>query len=211
MAKTRLVAIIVACLFATSGWSETTSPSLVATAPQPKWSDLTVQQKIVLAPLADDWDSLEYYRQKKWLGIVARFPVMAPEEQRRIQGQMQEWGKLTSEQRQMARENFKAANQLPAEKKQELKQKWEEYSSLPEDEKEKLKQQAASSPAPKPVRPTLVPSPLPAPALLASPMILPPLPPSPQLTTPPPPPAPAAAPPVDAAPASPAVENTIKP
>lgn len=158
MAKARLVGIIFCCLVATTGWAATSSPSLIATPPQPKWSELTVQQKIVLAPLSDDWDSLEYYRQKKWLSIVARFPIMAAEEQTRIQAQMQEWGKLTPQQRQDAREKFKAASQLPAEKKKELKQKWEEYLSLPEEEREKLKQQVVSKPVPKPGRPAAAPA-----------------------------------------------------
>ncbi|MEI7613550.1 MAG: DUF3106 domain-containing protein [Betaproteobacteria bacterium] len=160
MVKARLFGIIFSIILASTGWAATTSPSLIATPPQPKWSELTVTQKIVLAPLSDDWDSLESYRQKKWLSIVTRFPAMAPEEQRRIQGQMQEWGKLTPEQREQARQNYKAAIQLPSEKKQELKQKWEEYSSLPEAEKEKLKEQASSKPAPKPGRPSTPPVPL---------------------------------------------------
>ena len=157
MVKTRLLAVGLICSFATAGWASTSSPSLVATPPQPMWSELTVQQKSILAPLSNDWDSLAYYRQKKWLSIAARFPDMKPEEQRRIQGQMQEWGKLTPEQRQLARENFKTANQLPLEQKQELKMKWEEYSNLPEDEKEKLKQQATSNLIPKPGRPATTP------------------------------------------------------
>ncbi len=160
MATTRLVGIIFCCVLASTGWAATSSPSLIATPPQPKWSDLSVQQKIVLAPLSDDWDSLENYRQKKWLHIVARFSTISPEEQRRIQEHMQEWAKLTSEERRLARENFKAANQLPSEKKKQLRQKWEEYSNLPEDEKEKLKQQAASKPVPKPGRPAAI-APLP--------------------------------------------------
>jgi hypothetical protein len=205
MVKTRLVAIIFTCVLATTGWAETPSPSLIATPPQPKWSELTVKQKIVLAPLSDDWDSMEYFRQKKWLGIAARFPEMTPEEQRRIQGQMQAWGKLTPEQRQLARENFKTANQLPAEKKQELKQKWEEYSSLPEDEKEKLKQQAASKPVPKPGRPTATAPLLPAPAAMANPVAPPSTPLTPLPTAPP---APEASPPA-VAPAS--AETTSKP
>ena len=183
MAKTRLAAIILSCLLISPGWAETTSPALVVTPPQPKWSELTVQQKIILAPLADDWDSLEYFRQKTWLDIVTRFATMTPEEQRRIQVQMQEWGKLTPAQRQLARENFKTANQLPAKKKQELKRKWEEYSNLPEDEKEKLKQQAAS--APKPARPVVAPPLLPAPAALSAPSALLPLAQPPQPTPPP--------------------------
>ena len=201
MVKTRLAAIILSALLITPGWAETTSPSLVVTPPQPKWSELTVQQKIILAPLADDWDSLEYFRQKTWLDIVTRFATMTPEEQRRIQVQMQEWGKLTPAQRQLARENFKTANQLPAKKKQELRQKWEEYSNLPEDEKEKLKQQAAS--APKPGRPAVIPAPpqpaqpQPAPATLTAPAPIP-------LPLPPPPP-----PVEEAAPA--ATETTSQP
>ena len=167
MAKTRLAGVILGVLLTTTGWAATTSPSLMATPPQPKWSELSTAQKIVLAPLSDDWDSLENYRQKKWLSIVTRFPAMAPEEQRRIQGQMQVWDKLTPEQRQQARQNYKTASQLPNEKKQELKQKWEEYSNLPEAEKEKLKLQASSKPVPKPGRPAaapilpLVPAPVP--------------------------------------------------
>jgi hypothetical protein len=164
MVKTLLVGLVLSGVLASTGWSATSSPTLIATTPQPKWSELTVPQKIVLAPLSDDWDSMEYYRQKKWLGIAARFSVMTPEEQRHIQGQMQEWAKLTPEERQLAREKFKTANQLPIEKKQELKQKWEEYSNLPEEEKEKLKKQAhqdAIKPVPKPGRPPANPPPTP--------------------------------------------------
>ena len=134
-----------------------------------------MQQKIVLAPLSDDWDSLENYRQKKWLHIVTRFSSISPEEQRRIQGQMQEWDKLTSEERQLARENFKAANKLSTEGKQEFKKKWAEYVNLPDDEKEKFKQQTASKPVPKPGRPTSSTPPLlPGPAALAVPAVTPP-------------------------------------
>ena len=141
-------------------------------------------QKIVLAPLSDDWDSFEHYRQKQWLGITARFPTMTSEEQRRIQKQMQEWVKLTPEQRQKARENFLTTTQLPAEKKQELKQKWEEYSNLPTEEKEKFKQQADTKPTPN-AAPNTVPKPvLPAaetpvlapPAILQEPALPPPAP-----------------------------------
>jgi hypothetical protein len=164
MAQRRWIGVIAGVVISTAGWAATSSPSLIATPPQPKWSDLTVQQKIILAPLSDDWDALEYFRQKKWLGIVANFSKMTPEEQRRVQGQMQEWGKLTPEQRQMARENFKTANRLSADKKQELKQKWEEYSNLPEEEKDKLKQQAENQSIGKTGRPA-VPSPIFAPAI----------------------------------------------
>jgi hypothetical protein len=150
MAEKLSVALILSSLIASTAMADVLNPSAIATLPQPQWTELTVEQKVVLAPLSDDWDAMGYNSQKKWLGITRRFATMMPEEQRRIQGQMQEWGKLTPEQRRLARENFVSASKLPIEKKQELRQKWEEYSSLPEKEKERLKQQAASKPVPRP-------------------------------------------------------------
>ena len=135
MAKKHWVAIILISLLASSSWAATPVPSLMATPPQPAWSELSVPQKIILAPLSDDWDSLESYRQKKWLGIAERFASMSPLEQRRIQSQMQVWGKLTPEQRELARKNFLTAKQLPEEEKQALRQKWREYSNLSPEEK----------------------------------------------------------------------------
>lgn len=156
MAKKLLIAIIALAnffLFSSQGWAATSSPTFVVTPPQPKWVELSTQQKAVLAPLAADWDAMESYRRKKWIGIAQRFPAMAGDEQIRIQRQMQEWAKLTPEQRRVAREKFQTMSQLPTEKKQELKQKWEEYSNLPEEEKQKLQQQAISAPQLKSGRP----------------------------------------------------------
>lgn len=149
MAQKLRVAITLASLIASTAWAEMPSPSAIVTPPQPQWTELTVAQRVILAPLADQWDALEYNRQKKWLGITRLFPTLTPEEQRRIQVQMQEWAKLTPEQRRQAREQFMTTNKLPVEKKQELKQKWEEYSNLPEEEKARLKQQAVTKPLPK--------------------------------------------------------------
>lgn len=143
--------VIVGSLMAATGWgADIPGPSAIVTPPQPQWTELTTEQKTILAPLSDDWDAMEYYRQKKWLVLTRRFATMTPEEQRRIQVQMQDWGKLTPEERNLARENFKTTNKLPIEKKQELRQKWEEYSSLPEEEKERLKHQAIGKPVPRP-------------------------------------------------------------
>lgn len=163
MVKKLLGAVILSSFLTVTGWAATPNPSVIATPPQPKWNELTIQQKTVLAPLGGDWDAMEYYRRKKWIGIAVRFPAMTPDEQRRVQSQMQEWGKLTPEQRRLAREKFQTVTQLPSEKKQELKQKWEEYSSLPEEEKEKHKQQANSKPIAKPGRPAAAGAPPPSP------------------------------------------------
>lgn len=145
-------ALVAGILMALSCRAEVPSATALATPPQPQWTELTVEQRVILAPLSDEWDAMDYGRQKKWLGITRRFATMTAEEQRRVQVQMQEWGKLTPEQRRLARENFISTSKLPTEKKQELRQKWEEYSNLPEEEKERLKQQAESRPVPRPGR-----------------------------------------------------------
>jgi hypothetical protein len=59
---------------------------------------------------------------------------------------MQKWRKLSPEEQEIARENYKSARRLPADERRELKRKWEEYSSLPEEEKEKLKKRESSRP-----------------------------------------------------------------
>ena len=151
-------ALVFAAFLSVPGWAATPSPTLIVTPQQAKWVELSTQQKAVLAPLAADWDAMESYRRKKWIGIAQRFPLMTGDEQLRIQGQMQEWTQLTPEQRQHAREKYQTMSQLPTEKKQELKQelkqKWEEYSNLPEEEKQKHQQQAVSASTPRPGRST---------------------------------------------------------
>ena len=99
---------------------------------QPNWAELTPQQREVLMPLSGEWDKLETYRRKKWLGIAQRYPSMTMEEQQRVQHNMRAWIKLTPAQRQQARERFKESLQKASpEHRQAIKQKWQEYSEKP--------------------------------------------------------------------------------
>ena len=105
----------------------------------PSWAELTQDQKTTLAPLSEDWDTLNAQRKRKWLGIAKRYPKMKPDEQSNVQRRMQDWAKLTAEQRTSARQRFKSISKLPPEKKLVLRDKWEEYQQLPEDERQKLR------------------------------------------------------------------------
>lgn len=116
---------------------------------QPSWGELTSQQKQILAPLAGEWDKLEAWRRKKWIGIAQRYPAMKPEEQARVQRRMKDWVKLSPDERKAVREQYKGVRKASPEQKEVLKQKWQEYKELPEDEKNRLKAQAAAKPAPK--------------------------------------------------------------
>lgn len=150
MAETRrrLLAALALCGALQAG-AQTNAPTtvLIGTPPQPSWSLLSAQQKIILSPLAADWDKMEYIRRKKWLGIAERFPKMTQDEQTRVQQRMKEWASLTPEQRAKVRDTYKEFNQLPPEKKQAVKQKWETYSSLSEEEKQRLRQAGKTAPS----------------------------------------------------------------
>ena len=126
--------------------AEPPTTAVLGTPPQPGWSLLSTPQKIILAPLAGDWDQMDNLRRKKWLGIAERFPKMTPDEQGRIQERMREWAALTPAQRAKVRDSYKEFNQLDADKKKAVKDKWTAYSKLSEEEKALLRQ---GKPAPK--------------------------------------------------------------
>jgi hypothetical protein len=134
--------------------------------------ELAADQREILAPLASEWDALELWRRKKWLGIAERYPAMKAEEQARVQRRMVEWVKLSPEERKLAREKFKNLQKATPEHKETVKQKWQEYKELPEEEKQRLQAEAAAKAAkpkvtPKGHAPTngQKPSALPLPAL----------------------------------------------
>ena len=97
---------------------------------QPDWAQLTPEQQQILAPLAGDWNNFDDRRRKKWLLTAKRYPKMKPEQQQRLQTQMQDWAKLTPEQRRIARENYKKLVKQPPEKRDVVKQKWREQQKL---------------------------------------------------------------------------------
>src|ERR1700745_3911805 len=143
MARTLFFAIIGAVTLSIG----ISSPAIAATTvpleqplSQPNWAELNPQQKQILAPLAKDWDAMESFRRKKWLGIANRYPAMTPEQQQRVQVQMKPWANLTPEERNAARQKFKKQHTAPHEQREAKRQKWEEYKQLPESEKQKFRE-----------------------------------------------------------------------
>ena len=123
----------------------------------PDWAQLTPEQQSILAPLASDWNNFDERRRKKWLLTAKRYPKMKPEQQQRLQSQMQDWAKLTPEQRRVARENFKKLQKQPPEKKEAVKRKWkEERQGL-------VPPKAPPTPTTAPVAPAATPAPAPQP------------------------------------------------
>lgn len=153
MVKTFFGRIIVLLLLSmnASVYADTPNSTVLITPPQPKWAELSLVQRQTLSPLAKDWDGMENYRRRKWLGIADRFNKMPPEEQQRVQQRMREWAALSPEQRAAVRDQFQEYKHLPPEKKQAVKAQWEVYSSLPQEQKQRLQEEAAlSKPSPLP-------------------------------------------------------------
>lgn len=116
--------------------------AIVPPMSQPTWAELSAQQREILMPLSGEWDQLESFRRKKWLGIAQRYPTMTPDEQQRVQRRMKDWVKLTPAERQQARERYKSLQKAPPEQREAVKQKWQTYKELPDTEKERLRQKA---------------------------------------------------------------------
>lgn len=112
----------------------------VATA-KPQWTELSSDQQAALLPLSGEWDQLDSVRKNKWLIIIDKYPSMKPDEQQRLQERMQDWVKLTPEQRRRARENFVHAKKLGADRKSA---QWEQYQQLPEEQKKELAARATA-------------------------------------------------------------------
>lgn len=138
---------------------------IVPPLPQPSWAELTGEQKRILAPLATEWDKMEGFRRKKWIGIAQRYSSLGTDEQARMQRRMTDWAKLTPDERKRAREQYKSLLKAPPEKKEAVKLKWQEYKELPESEKTRLKAEAARKPTqrPPPSKQATAPAPSPTP------------------------------------------------
>jgi hypothetical protein len=155
-----------------AGGGEAPRPPVVV-APQPGWAQLTPEERRILAPLADSWNDMEYFRRQKWLEIARRYPKLSPAEQARLQERMHEWHAMPPEDKARVRRRYEEFKKLPPERKDELKAKWEAYNQLPEEEKEKLRQKrkaelqaktpgapaAAAAPAASPPSPPAAPAP----------------------------------------------------
>jgi hypothetical protein len=105
---------------------------------RPAWAELTAEQQQILAPLKNDWDTLEVERRQKWLQIAKRYPKMKQLEQERVARRMQLWANLSPEQRRQARENYKRLVKSPRPEKKSLREQWAEYQALPPHERESL-------------------------------------------------------------------------
>ena len=117
----------------------TPPPATSAAAEGPTWKELTRAQQTALKPLERDWSRIDGPRKRKWLEIAGRYPSMSTDERARVQDRMSEWVRLSPQERNAARLNYRTAKELPAE---ERRVRWETYQALSEDRRRELADQA---------------------------------------------------------------------
>lgn len=94
---------------------------------QVMWTQLTDEQKKVLAPLSSEWDTLRPWQREKMLDIARDYPKMDAKKQERVQKRLNSWSRMTPYERENARQRYQQFHSLSPEKKDELRKKWAEH------------------------------------------------------------------------------------
>ena len=105
-----------------------------------RWRSLSAPQRRALAPLEQDWDSIDMQRRRKWLEIASRFSSLSSDEQARMQDRMRDWARLSPIERSQARIIFQQAQKITPETRQA---KWEAYQALAPEQRQELADKAA--------------------------------------------------------------------
>jgi hypothetical protein len=91
------------------------------------WAQLTEQQRVVLAPLKSEWDTLRPWQREKMLDIAHQYPKMDAQKQQRVQKQLVKWSRMTPYERENARKRYQQFQSLTPEKKEALRKQWKEH------------------------------------------------------------------------------------
>lgn len=91
------------------------------------WTQLSNEQKRVLAPLGAEWDQLRPWQREKMLDIVHEYHKMDAQQQLRLQRRLIKWSRMTPYERENARKRYQQFQTLSAEQKQNLREKWQQH------------------------------------------------------------------------------------
>jgi hypothetical protein len=92
--------------------------------PQTPWTQLSPDERRVLGPIANEWERLPGFQQRRLIASARRYPSMLPIQKERFDDRIREWASMTPEQRRAARETFQGLRKLPPEKQHELRERW---------------------------------------------------------------------------------------
>ena len=96
-----------------------------APSDDPEWKQLGESEQQVLTPLKDQWSKFDPVHKRKWVAIAKSYPTLSLYQQWQLKNRIQEWAKLSPEQRDAARARYKEFEQLPPERQETVKQQYE--------------------------------------------------------------------------------------
>ena len=92
------------------------------------WAALTPAQQRALTPLKASWATMSVDQQQRWLRTTDRFQAMSAQQQSRMHARMEQWARLTPEERTRARLGYRqAASKLSSKQRHD---RWEAYQKL---------------------------------------------------------------------------------
>ena len=122
----RQAARLIACVLLTAfAWVAGAQPSAERQkAPQKPWSALAPEERRILGPVADSWDTLPGYQQQRLISSARRYPTLQPIQKERFDTRIRDWATMSPEQRRAARETYQGLRKLPPERQHELRERW---------------------------------------------------------------------------------------
>jgi hypothetical protein len=113
----------------------------------PLWKDLAPAQQAALAPLSTSWQGMNSNQKSKWLAMSKNYASLPAAEQAKLQTRMNDWAKLSPEQRAQARHNFAVNQALTSGLTSEQRAaQWQAYQLLSPQEKLQLAAKSTKAP-----------------------------------------------------------------
>ena len=106
-----------------------------------RWQKLKPAQRDALAPLQQEWSSIDAMRKQKWVQLADRMRGLPPDERARVEARMSDWARLTPTERGQARLRFQEAKQIPP---SDRRSRWAAYQALSPEQKSELAAKAAA-------------------------------------------------------------------
>ncbi len=114
----------------TGSMKSSLSGEATSDTPMQSWSQLSDDERKVLAPLGSEWDTLRPWQREKMLDIAKDYPKMDAQKQQRVQARLNSWSRMTPYERENARKRYQEFTALSPEKKAEIRKKWAEHQKL---------------------------------------------------------------------------------
>lgn len=100
------------------------------------WSELSGKQQELLAPLKNEWSSMNNAQRERWLKVGRNYENAPVERQEIMRDRVSTWSEMSPRDKAAARENYKA---LKEKRQGERNSSWNSYQSLDPKQRSEFK------------------------------------------------------------------------